>query len=65
MRFVHFTALDGQTVAVSTDGSVILRPHLAAAESEKARTVIDAMAGQLLVLQSMAEVEDRFKEPPS
>ena len=60
MKFIHFTAADGKTVAISTDGEVILRPHLDKAEPDMATTVIDCVAGQLLVRETMAEVEERM-----
>lgn len=61
MKFIHFTALDGQAVAMSSDGSVILRPHLEAAEPKEAATVIQVAAGELLVCETMAEAEERLK----
>jgi len=59
MKFVHFTAFDGKTVAFSVEG-VVIRPPLEGADPPGTVSVISVGGVELKVRETMASIEERL-----
>ena len=61
MKFVHFTAVDGKTVAVNAEDVVEIRPPLEGADPHDTGAVISLISGaEVKVRDTVSAVEERL-----
>ncbi len=63
MKFVHFIAFDGKTVAVNAEDVVEIRPPLEGADPPGTGAVISLLSGaEIKVRETIAAVEERLAD---
>ncbi len=63
MKFVHFIAFDGKTVAVNAEDVVEIRPPLEGADPLGIGAVISLLSGaEIKVRETIAAVEERLAD---